>query len=716
MPTNYLANQNSAEKKDILELDDKINLFRSGKIPEEKFQHFRLTRGVYGQRQKGVQMIRIKIPFGKITCRQLKRIADISEKYSTGNLHITTRQNIQYHFVTLDNSPKVWEGLSEAGLTLREACGNTVRNITASATAGIDPDEPFDVSPVVQAVFEYFLRNPVCQDMGRKIKIAFSSSDKDSAFTYFHDFGFIPLVKYFSGKEEKGFKVVIGGGLGTRSIVAPLYEDFMPLEKILPFLEAALRVFDRYGERANRAKARIKFLIQKIGVDEFKRLVEIELKSLGPLSLELVEDNSQLTRLPAPEISVKEIGVENRELFALWRKTNVFEQKQKGFYAINVRVKLGNIPATDARKVADIVHTYAADDIRLTINQGFLIKFVKEEYLAAIYAELNKLNLADPGFDSTADITSCPGTDTCNLGITNSTALAGYLEGIIVDEYPELLEEQNLKIKISGCMNSCGQHMAASIGFHGSSIKKNMRVIPAMHVVLGGGVDPDGTGNVAERVSKIPTKRAPQVLRIILGDYNENALAGEYFNSYYRRLGKHYFATLLSPLADTEDIQDDELLDWGSKQAYFPVIGVGECAGVSYDMVSIILDDAKSKLFSARETLEENSFAESIYYSYTTMIIGAKAMLLTKDIRCNTHKGIIDDFQNNYINGKPFAGMNNFADEVLEINKRETGMEFAGSYLKKANNFLDAVTFDRENQLKEENIGDKKVIGSFYKA
>jgi len=249
-----------ADSADILELDNRIKSFNSGQEDEERFKHYRLTRGVYGQRQLGVQMFRIKLPFGKVTTEQLTRIADVSDLYATGNLHLTTRQNIQLHYVKLNDSPKVWRDLAEKGITAREACGNTVRNITGSPKAGINPAELFDVAPYVQATFEYFLRNPICQEMGRKIKPAFSSSDADSAYTYFADFGFIPRIV----DGERGFKVVVGGGLGAVSMVAHTAYDFLHEDQIIPFMEAAIRVFDRYGEREKRMKARLKYLIKQI--------------------------------------------------------------------------------------------------------------------------------------------------------------------------------------------------------------------------------------------------------------------------------------------------------------------------------------------------------------------------------------------------------------------------------------------------------------------
>src|SRR5882672_5297160 len=267
-------------EKDIIELEKKIRLFREGKMSDEKFRSLRLARGVYGQRQQGVQMVRIKLPYGKMTMAQWSRISDVSDEYSTGNLHLTTRQDIQIHFVSLDRTPQMWTELEKDNITIREACGNTVRNITASDMAGIDPEEPFDVTPYAHAAFEYFLRKPVCQEMGRKFKIAFSSSEKDTALTFMHDLGAIPRIKIVDGKEVRGFKVLVGGGLGAQPFLATTVHEFLEEDLLIPYLESVLRVFDRHGERNSRHKARIKFLIQKIGIDAFNELVAEEQNAL----------------------------------------------------------------------------------------------------------------------------------------------------------------------------------------------------------------------------------------------------------------------------------------------------------------------------------------------------------------------------------------------------------------------------------------------------
>jgi sulfite reductase (ferredoxin) len=335
---------------------------------------------------------------------------------------------------------------------------------------------------------------------------------------------------------------------------------------------------------------------------------------------------------------------------------------------------------------------------------------VRPEALPHLYNGLEAIGLGDPGFDSTADVTACPGTDTCALGVTNSTGIAQQLENVIREEYPQLLEETNVKIKISGCMNSCGQHIAANIGFHGSSLKRDAQVIPAMQVVLGGGVDPDGTGQLAEKMIKLPTRRIPSALRIVLDDYEQNA-ENEYFNQYFRRRGERYFYNILKPLADLSSLQDYELFDWGQSQEYVQSIGVGECAGVAFDVVGAIIGDAQSKLKSAGKFLAKDAFAEALYSAYTAFIIGAKAALLAKDVRCNTHIGILEDFQKHYISTGEFTlenGDTDFVDHVLQINQHEPEAAFTGRYLEQAQKFMQKIIRLRESQL-----ADKLVVENY---
>ena len=697
------------DKKDIIELENKIERFKNGEIDEERFKLYRLTRGVYGQRQLGVQMFRIKLPYGHLTAEQLVRIADVSDKYATGNLHITTRQDIQLHHVKLENSPLIWTELAEKNVTAREACGNTVRNVTASPTAGIDPEEPFDVTPHAHATAHFFLRNPICQEMGRKIKPAFSSSEKDTAMTFMHDFGFIPKVD----NGQRGFKVLVGGGLGAQAIFAHEAFHFLPEDEIIPFMEASLRIFDRYGEREKRHKARLKFLIKSLGLDHFKELVDQERKALKNQHHAIQE-----LQFSGPkkyfEPNVKSAA--NTDKYRIWRNTNVFEQKQKGYYGVYIKVHLGDLSSERARYLSKIVKKYAADDIRLTINQNVLIKFVHEDHLAEVFTILDGFGFAEPGFDSIADVTACPGTDTCNLGVTNSTALAGQIENLIHNEYPDLIEENHIKIKISGCMNACGQHTIGNIGFHGSSIKKNNMIIPAMQVLLGGGIDPLGEPSLADKVIKVPTKRILEAIRVILDDFHAHSKEGEYFNHYYRRVnGKKYFYSLLKHLTDVTTITNTELMDWGEDSKYNQAIGVGECAGVILDMVGTIINDGKEKLELAQAAFDEAFFGDSMYYSYSTFVIGAKALLLNDDVKCNTHKKIISDFQERFVESGRINLSFDFEEKALSFNEKQPSGSFAKEYLKDAKAFLAAVIQFKSQDLVS-NGSDKEVIESYYKA
>lgn len=695
------------DQQDIRELKQKITDVQLGRVDEERFKHYRLTRGVYGQRQLGVQMFRTKIPFGRLTTEQLEALAEASNQYSTGNLHLTTRQNIQLHYVKLRDSPALWADLSRAGITAMGACGNTVRNITASAKAGIDPDELFDVSPYIQAMFEYFLRNPICQEMGRKIKIAFSSTDKDAAFTYFHDFGFIPRIK----NGRRGFKVVVGGGLGAQSIIASTAYEFLPEEQLIPFVEAAIRVFDRHGEREKRMKARLKFLIKKWGVEHFLSLVEQESLALEQQK-NWIDTKGDWQPSPPAYKATYEQEVVDPTGYKLWRLTNTFEQKQKGYYGILLKIRLGNIDSAKAKQLAAVIRQYAANELRLTINQGILIKYVPTAALPELYQALHLLGLADAGFGAIVDITACPGTDTCNLGVTNSTTLAQQLENVLLENYAHLIGDRTVTIKISGCMNSCGQHMAANIGFHGSSIKVGKEVLPAMQIVLGGGVDEEGKGFIAEKIIKIPSKRIPIALTWILDDYEEKELGGESFNNYVQRQGKMYFYNLLKGLSSKDDLHHSDFWDWGQEEAYQKSIGVGECAGASFDLVATIINDAKEKVALAEQALSENLLGEAVYLSYSAFVIAAKALLLAEDIKCNTHIGIIQDFDRHWVETGRFVLEDSFADLVLQVNKKKPELDFTNYYWKQAWAFVERVIAYRAESLK----ADKAVLSEHYKA
>lgn len=682
--------ENPIVERDIIELEQKIRLFREGKMTDEKFRSLRLARGVYGQRQQGVQMVRIKLPYGKMTLEQWKRIADISDEYSTGNLHLTTRQDIQLHFVSLDRTPQLWSELEQDKLTIREACGNTVRNITASDQAGIDPEEPFDVTPYADAAFRYFLRNPICQDMGRKFKIAFSSSEKDTALAFAHDVGVIPKIRIVDGKEVRGFKVVVGGGLGAQPYLAKLAFEFLEADKLIPYIENVLRVFDRYGERSSRHKARMKFLIAKIGMEEFNRLLEEEYKAIKSKIFVVDHEAWPATVPPADGFVAPAFTLKDEKLFEAWKKTNVFEQKQKGYFGAYIRVPLGDIKSHTSRWLIEKLRPVIANDMRVTVNQGLLLKFIREENLPYIFSLLEEAGFSAAGFDSVADVTSCPGTDTCNLAISSSTGVAAAMEDVIRDEFPDLIYNNDIKIKISGCMNSCGQHGLAHIGFHGSSMKSAGKVLPALQVLLGGGALRDGEGRVADKVLKVPSRRGPDVLRVLLNDYEANAQENELFHAYYDRNGEKYFYELLKPLADLTSLQNDDFIDWGQAKSYATAIGVGECAGVMIDLVATLLFEAEEKLDWSMKSLANNAWADSIYQTYACLIQTAKCVLLDENVNCNTQHGIMNDFDKHFVEtGKFTFPAESFRSLVLEINQQEPSERFAKQYYQQAKAFFD---------------------------
>lgn len=684
--------ENPIVEQDIIDLEKKIRAFREGKIHDEKFRSLRLARGIYGQRQPGVQMIRIKLPFGKVTFKQLLRIADVSDEYASRNLHLTTRQDIQIHYVSLDRTPQLWADLEKDDVTMREACGNTVRNVTASPTAGIDPLEPFDVSPYAHGTFEYLLRNPVNQDMPRKFKIAFSSSDEDTAYSFAHDLGFIPKI---NSNCERGFKVMLGGGLGAQPILAHIVDEFLPEDQLVPYIESTIRVFDRYGERTNRNKARFKYVIQKFGLEEVLNLIKIERTANKVKSYKINTEAVAIPTLPQP-IEFGDVVITNPLGYEQWLATNVFEQKQKGFYGVYIKVKTGDIATDQARKMVALLQQLAGDEIRITQNQGLLLKYVRKEAFATLYNGLAELGMAAPGFDSVADVTTCPGTDTCNLGISNSMTFARVLEDLIYNEYEDLIYNRDIKIKISGCMNSCGQHSMAHIGFHGSSLKAGAKVLPSMQVMLGGGVVGDGVGRAGDRVIKIPAKRATQVLRDLLDDYKANSIEDELFNNYYDRQGKDYFYQMLKPLADLTTLTDEDFVDWGHVESYEKAIGVGECAGVVIDLVATLLYESDEKLEWANESFAGGAWADAIYHSYNMMINSAKALLLDKGINSSTQIGIIREFDTQYVDTKEFDLSTSFNSLVTQINQNEPSEGFAATYKAAATEFLESVKAKRE--------------------
>ncbi|NHF60938.1 nitrite/sulfite reductase [Flavobacteriaceae bacterium TP-CH-4] len=687
--------ENPIVEKDIIELEAKIRQFKEGTIDGEKFRSLRLARGVYGQRQQGVQMIRIKLPYGRVTARQLRRISDVADEYSTGRLHITTRQDIQIHYVDLDRTPELWAQLEKDEVTLREACGNTVRNVTASETAGIDVDEPFDVSPYADAIFKYFLRNPIGQEMGRKFKVSFSASDSDTGLSYMHDLGFIAKMK----NGVRGFKVLIGGGLGSQPRHADVLYGFLPTDKIIPLMEGVVRVFDRYGERKSRAKARMKFLLKDIGLDSFKRLLRNEEKAIPHKSVIIDPDTAPTVK--APKTVAPIVTIQDTKTFERWKKTNLVPQKQSGYVAIGIKVPLGDFYTDKARLLARLVEKYARGELRLSLRQNILVPFVPEASISFFYSELRKLGFAETGYNTALDITACPGTDTCNLGIASSTGIARELERVIKAEYPRYIDNPDVIIKISGCMNACGQHTMAHIGFQGMSIRtKDKLVAPALQVLLGGGNYGNGKGRFADKVVKIPSKRGPQALRLVLDDYDSYG-QGLTYTDYYVKKGEQYFYDLLKTLTSVDNLVPEDFIDWGTTKTYRKAIGVGECAGVVIDLVATLLLESDEKIQRAAEALEAEKWAASIYYSYSSMVNAAKALLTAERTKTNTHASIIKDFDTKFIDTGRISQQGSFEDLVLQLNKNAPSERFAQTYMAQACDFLKVAGQYRTRELQE---------------
>jgi sulfite reductase (ferredoxin) len=503
-----------AREIDIFE--QQMELRKQGKIDEKVFAETRLRRGIYGQRYDNGQrhdgsrvqklkfrelnkgpdtfwdapgMMRIKIPFGGITPEQLETLADLSEEYADGVSHVTTRQDIQFHYVHIDDTPSLMRRLAAVGITSREACGNVVRNVTACPLAGICHEEAFDTTPYARACSRFMMGHPDAQDFGRKFKIAFSGcKENPCGLVTMHDAGAIAKIKIVDGVKKRGFEFYVGGGLGSVPYKAKLFDDFLPEEELLPTMQAISRVFARLGEKRNRARARIKFLIANLGIDEFRRLVLDERQKL-PLDARWTEFfaslNEQQEQPLRPGVSLN--GHERPEGFNAWYSTNVYKQRQPGYVAATVSLPLGDASADQLRTLADIARRFVKDTLRTTVEQNLLFRWVSEADLPNFYQAIKAIGLGAADAATIVDVTSCPGTDTCKLGIASSRGLARELRYRLGEKSLELDEAvKNLRIKVSGCFNSCGQHHVADIGFYG--INRNVKgfQVPHFQVILGG--------------------------------------------------------------------------------------------------------------------------------------------------------------------------------------------------------------------------------------
>ena len=553
----------------------------------DEFRPFRLMHGVYGQRQEDTQMIRVKLPYGGVSADQMDACAVFAEKYSGYRRgHITTRENFQFHFVPLDDVPDVMRLLASVGLTTREACGNTVRNVTGCPYAGTCADEVFDATPYLVAYARNMLRNPICQRLPRKWKTAFSSCAKDCAGTPFHDMGFIAKVKRENGREVRGFELRVGGGLSTMPRQADTIYDFVPVEngEYIRVTEAMIKVFDKEGGlpnflRKNMAKARVKFLIKKIGIEEFRRQVDEELAqpwAKEPLDMEalmqLAPEGPTLGEPPAN-------GQQPAPEFERWLKTNVRRQRQEGHVAITVTVPMGNLSPEQFRGLAEIMRRFSGGTARTQQNQNLVLRWVREDALPALHAELSAIGLGAPEAGLIADVVACPGTDSCKMGITSSQGAGYALRDAMMEMGDDDPLVQEITVKVSGCPNGCAMHHLAAIGLQGASFKAGQTQIPCYDVFLGGG-GYIGGGKFGTRVARIPVKRTPQAIKKIIGVYKEERQDGERFLDYIDRVGPKSFVPLLTEFREVGPISEeiDVYMDWGKDELFEVIRGEGECA------------------------------------------------------------------------------------------------------------------------------------------
>src|SRR3989440_1087059 len=560
--------------REIESFEEEAAKVLSGELSQDLFRPFRLQHGIYGQRQPGVQMVRIKIPFGGLNSTHLRVIAEMAERYATGVGHVTTRQDIQLHFAALEHVGTIMRRLAEVGVTTREACGNTVRNVTACHLAGVCQGEIFDVTPYAKAVSAHLLRNPLNQSLPRKFNVAFSGGQHDCALTPIRDLGFL-AVKKADGTID--FRVTAGGGLGSTPRIAHLLYEYLPMEDLLPLCEAILKVFDNLGNRKNRHKARMKFIIDKLGFEEFKRRVEAEFavtrkshegRSLTlPTGLDIPPQLIQPVRSNSGNGTSKGNGSDGHAEtpFDMWKRTNVVPQRQPGFSAVFIRLAMGDITSAQMLEVADLIDEFANGNIRTTIQQNLCIRWVPAVKVKDLYERLVALDLADPGAELVEDIIACPGTDTCGLGITSSKGLARALAEVFpAGRVPEDLKD--VSVKISGCHNSCAQHHIATIGLHGVGKRIGEHVAPFYELHLGGKVN--GTAKIGQMVVKLPAKSVSAAITHLIDVYRRDRHPGEGLPAFIDRVGKVKLKDELIPYTIVPSFLDDSTFyyDWEGEE------------------------------------------------------------------------------------------------------------------------------------------------------
>lgn len=637
-----------------------ITLRKQGKLDEKIFAETRLRRGCYGQRydnghrHDGIRsqelhypadltkgpdtlwdapgMQRIKIPFGGMNPAQMDVLADLAEEYADGVLHVTTRQDIQYHFIHIDDTPAIMRRLGAVGITTREACGNSVRNVTACPLAGVCNTEAFDIVPYAKATAKFMLGHPDAQSFGRKFKIAFSGCREEACgLANMHDMGLIAATRVEDGKVRRGFELYVGGGLGAVPHDAKLFDEFLPEEELLPITQAIARIFARLGEKKQRDRARLKFLIAKLGIEEFKTLVVEERKVLAHDArwtdyLDEVEAYIEKPLKPPTFLN----GQKRPEGFDAWYSTNVYRQKQKGYVVASVTLPLGDLSSWQMRELANIARRFSGDSVRTTVEQNIVLRWVSETDLPDLYRELARIGLGAPGAGTIVDVTACPGTDTCKLGISSSRGLAGELRTRLAAKSFNLDDAvKNLRIKISGCFNSCGQHHIADLGFFGTTLTINNRKVPHFQVVLGGKWQDNG-GAYGLALVRVPSKRIPEVIDRITDRYVRERSASENFQDFVKRTGKKELRGMLEDLTKVPPYEVDPSFysDWGDPREYtIGDMGTGECAGEVISASQFDLAAADRLVFEAQLHLDSGDYVNADRLAYRAMLQAALSLI-----------------------------------------------------------------------------------------
>lgn len=658
-----------AEEVNIYETQ--LKLKREARLDDKVFAETRLRRGAYGQRydngfrHDGTQsqelgldpggtkgpntlwdapgMQRIKIPGGCLTPRQLEVLCELAEEYSDQILHVTTRQDIQLHYVHLEDTPAIMRRLAQVGITTREACGNSVRNVTACQIAGICRDEVFDVTPYAHAVAHFLLGHPATQDLGRKFKVAFSGcADKPCGLTGFHDIGCIAKVRTQGSAVERGFELYVGGGLGPVPHAAELLDPFVPLEELLPLSLAICRVFAEHGERENRSRARMKFLLMKLGIDEFRKLVGEARKQLphDPRWKLVMEEATRLSEASLGEHAPCSVAGERQTPNVTgsvpapdvaFLRDNVATQRQSGYNAVTIHLPLGDLTPAQGRGVAALAEMYCGGDLRTTVEQNLLLRWVRDEDVPLVYAELQRLGLHEAGAGTVVDVTSCPGTDTCKLGISSSRGLARELKRSLLDQVDNLPESvRGLHIKCSGCFNSCAQHHVADIGFLGVSRNVNGRRVPHFQLVVGGSWDNNGR-EFGLAIGAIPSKRVPEAVAVLTDAFGRERQGEETFKAWAHRVGRRHVKQLVSVLCDVPSFEQapDLYRDWGDVRVFTTGdVGVGECAGEVISPAEFALAESERLIFEAQLALDEGQADTATGRALAAMTHAARAACL----------------------------------------------------------------------------------------